>query len=269
MASSIRPKMLASAAGGWSHPPEQITVPLSQPEQVGRLVCNHGLGSVSVIGYDGTAVVVSATPAEPAADRDGSAEGLTWVAAGEIRLSATESANTVTVTTNSEAKTIDLRILVPRKFNLKIGVKDNGRVEVDGVEGEMEINNANGPVRLDRVSGSALVSTVDGDIVCRFDGISPGRPLAFTSVYGKIDVAFPPNADLTVRMKTDQGSIFSDFAIAVDPRKSLEEPADKAGVRRILLEEWTSGKIGRGGNEVLLKSFEGNIYIRKSKAGRP
>ncbi|MBN1939947.1 MAG: DUF4097 family beta strand repeat protein [Candidatus Aminicenantes bacterium] len=262
--------LLASTAFAWASPPEQITVPLSRPGQPGALIVNHVRGNVTVIAYDGDAVVVSAAPAEPAPDRDGSAKGLTWVAAGEIRLSATESGNTVTVITNSESKTIDLRVHVPRTFNLKLSLEDNGRIEVDGVTGEMEVNNVNGHVRLDRVSGSALVSTVDGDIVCRFEKISPGLPLAFTSVYGKIDVAFPSDADLTVRMKTDQGSVFSDFEIALAPRKSLEEPAGKAGSRRISLEEWTSGKIGRGGNDVLLKTFEGNIYIRKvNKAGKP
>jgi len=173
------------------------------------------------------------------------------------------------VTSNSASKTIDLEIMVPRRFNLKLSVKDNGRIEVVGVAGEMEINNVNGNVRLDRLTGSALVNTVDGDIIGSFDRIPPGLPLAFTSVYGKIDIAFPPDADLTLKMKTDQGTIFSDFDLALEQRKSVSEPAEKAGGRRISLEEWTTGKIGRGGTDVLLKSYEGNITIRKSKAGRP
>lgn len=262
--------LLAPAVSGRNSPAEQITVPLSAPGQPGTLIVNHGRGSVSVSGYDGPAVIVMASPAGPAGgDAERDARGLTWLAAGETRLSATESGNTVTATTNSATRTIDLRVLVPRRFNLKLSVKDNGRVEVDGVEGEMEINNSNGDVRLDRVSGSAMVHTVDGDVVCRFDRVAPGLPLAFTSVYGKIDVAFPADADLTVRMKTDQGSIYSDFDVAVEPRKSRSEPAEKAGGRRVSLEDWTTGRIGRGGTDVRLQSFEGNIYIRKSRPGRP
>ena len=262
--------LLAPAVPGQNPPAEQITVPLSLPGQPGTLIVPHGRGSLIVNGYDGEAVIVKASPAGPAGgDGDRGAQGLTWVAAGETRLSAMEDGNTVTVMSNSASKTVDLRILVPRRFNLKLSVKDNGRIEVEGVTGEMEINNINGLVRLDRVTGSALVTTVDGDIVCRFDRIPPGLPLAFTSVYGKIDVTFPSDADLTVRMKTDQGSIFSDFDIAVDPRKSLSEPAEKAGGRRVALEDWTLGRIGKGGTDVRLQSYEGNIYIRKSKAGRP
>jgi hypothetical protein len=262
--------LFAVAAFGQAPSSEQITVPLSAPAQPGTLIVNHGRGNIAVFGYEGAVVIIKAAPAEPSGrGPDRNAPGMKWIAAGEIRMSASEDRNVVTVVSNSADKTIDLRILVPRKFNLKLSVKDNGGIEVDGVTGEMEINNINGPVRLDHLAGSALVNTVDGDIFGRFDRLAPGLPLAFTSVYGKIDVAFPPDADLTVKMKTDRGSIFSDFDIAVDQRKSLSEPTEKPGGRRISLEEWSSGKIGKGGTDVLLKSYEGNIYIRKSRAGRP
>jgi len=263
--------VLLPAASGSNAPLEQLRVPLSSPGRPGMLIVNHGRGSVSVSGYDGDAVVVRAalSGSSEAEGPDAAAKGLKRITAGETRLSAEESDNTVTVLSNSAAKTIDLEILVPRRFNLKLSVKDNGAVRVSGVAGDMEINNLNGPVELDRLAGSALVNTVDGDLTCRFERIVPGLPLAFTSVYGKIDVTFPAGADLTVKMKTDQGAIFSDFDIATDERKSLSEPSEKAGGRRISLEDWTTGRIGRGGTEVLLKSYEGNIYIRKGSAGRP
>jgi hypothetical protein len=262
---------LSFAAAGQNPSIEQITVPLSSPDRPGTLIINHDRGAVTVTGYDGAVVVIKAASSGPADSGapDASVRGMKRIAAGEIRLSALENDNAVTVISDSASKTIDLDILVPRRFNLKISVKDNGSIRVDRVAGDMEINNLNGPVQMDRLSGSALVNTVDGDVVCRFDRISPGLPLAFTSVYGNIDVTFPPDADLTVRMKTDQGSIFSDFDVAVEQRKSRSEPAEKTGGRRISLEDWTSGKIGRGGTDVLLKSYEGNIYIRKGRAGRP
>lgn len=261
--------LLAGAVFGQNPSFEQLTVPLSHPGQPGTLIVHQWRGSVTVTGYDGAAVVIKAAPAGPVAGADAGAKGLKWISAGEARLSASEDNNTVTITSNAISKTIDLQILVPRRFDLKASVKDNGRIEVDGISGELELNNPNGLVRFDHVSGSAIVNTVDGDIIGRFDRVIPGLPLAFASVYGKIDVAFPPDADLTVKMKTDQGSIFSDFDIAVDQRKSVSEPGEKPGGRRVSLEEWTSGKINKGGTDVLLKSFEGNIYIRKARSGRP
>jgi DUF4097 and DUF4098 domain-containing protein YvlB len=118
-------------------------------------------------------------------------------------------------------------------------------------------------VRLERLTGSANVNTVDGDITVKFLGIDAGVPLAFTSVHGKIDVAFPDDVDLTVRVKSDEAMVYSDFDIALEKRKSRTGPTGQAGGTRIALEEWTTGQIGRGGTDVLLKSFDGNIYIRK------
>jgi len=261
--------LLAGAAFGQNPSFDQITVPLSNPGQPGTLIVKNHRGDITVTGYDGAVVVIKAAPAGPAEGANRGAQGLKWIPDGETRLSAAEDNNAVTVTSNSASKTINLQILVPRRFDLKLSVKDNGRIEVDNVAGEMELNNPNGPVRFDHVSGSAIVNTVDGDITGRFVLVTPGLPLAFSSVYGKIDISFPPDADLTVKMKTDEGSIFSDFDIAVEKRKSISEPGEKPGGRRVSLEEWTSGKINKGGTDVLLKSYEGNIYIRKARSGRP
>jgi hypothetical protein len=64
-------------------------------------------------------------------------------------------------------------------------------------------------------------------------------------------------------VKSDEAMVYSDFDIAMEKRKSRADSAGKAGGTRIALEEWTTGRIGRGGTDVLLKSFDGNIYIRK------
>ena len=64
-------------------------------------------------------------------------------------------------------------------------------------------------------------------------------------------------------MKSENGEIFSDFDIAFDKRKTQTEKSDKTGIHKVFLEEWTNGRINSGGAEILLKTLEGNIYIRK------
>jgi hypothetical protein len=247
--------------------PEQIVVPLTRPDRPGKLILERHQGSVSVKGYEGNVVLVKAllrrSTGEAPLDRD--AQGLELVSAAAIQLDAQEVDNVVTIDAHSRNKTIDLDILVPARFGLKLGVLDGGDVTVDGLTGEVEVNNPYGRVRLERLTGSANVNTVDGDITVKFLGIEAGVPLAFTSVHGKIDVAFPPDVDLKVRVKSDEAMVYSDFDIAVEKRKSRTGPTGKAGGTMIALEEWTTGRIGRGGTDVLLKSFDGNIYIRKTK----
>jgi len=161
-------------------------------------------------------------------------DGLKRIASHKIELSAQEKDNEIVVTTNSHKGTIDL-----------------------------EITNINGNVNLDNISGSAVVNTIDGHIVANFKNVTPEVPMAFSSIEGKIDITFPAEIKAFVKMKSDNGEIFSDFEIEIDKRKTQVNKSDKSGIYMITLEEWTNGKINGGGPDILLKTLEGNIYIRK------
>jgi hypothetical protein len=258
---------LAGLAWGQENQPEQIIVPLTRPDRPGRFILERHQGSISIKGYEGNVVIIKAllrcSTGAAASDRD--AEGLKPVSATAIQLDAREVDNVITIDAHSRNKSIDLDILVPFRFALKLGVLDDGDVIVDGLTGDVEVDNPYGRVRLDRLTGSANITTVDGDITARFLGVKGGVPLALTSVHGKVDVAFPADVDLTVRVKSDAAMVYSDFDIAVAKRKSRAEPAGEPGVTKIILDEWTTGRIGRGGTDVLLQSYDGNIYIRKIK----
>ncbi len=255
---------LAGAVWGQETPSEQLSIPLTRPDRPGKLVLERHQGSVSVTGYEGNAVLVKATfrrPPGSAGPGDG-AGGMKPVSAAAIQLDAREADNVVTVDAHSRTKSIDLEIFVPFRFSVKLGVRDDGDVVVAGLRGDAEVDNPFGRVRLERLTGSANVNTVDGDIAVEFLGVEAGVPLALTTVHGKIDVAFPAGAALTVRMKSDEGMIYSDFDIIAERRKTRTEPAAPSGGKRFALEEWTTGRIGPGGTDVLLQSFDGNIYIR-------
>ncbi|MBN2416856.1 DUF4097 family beta strand repeat protein [bacterium] len=227
---------------GQSSPPAKktISIHLSQPGQSGRLRIHHYKGSITVNGYDGSLVMVTAAYRERGAGEGERKPG--------PELSAVERNNEVTVYSDSERYTVDLDILVPRNMDLHLQTYDNGVIEVANVQGELEINNTNGPVTLINVSGAAVVSTVDGNILVKFAGVTAGAPMAFTSITGDIDLTFPEHVDMLLKMNTDYGDIFHDTRLTVAP--------DKSG---------TSMKIGvlnRGGTETLIKTLNGNIYIR-------
>ena len=246
---------------------EQIFVHLTHPDKSGLLVVEHFKGSITVTGYEGDLVMVEAAlrghAEEEVNGKD--TEGMKLISAHEIELSAQEKNNTVTVFSNSHKKTIDLDIKVPKEFSLKLNTVYNGKISVNNVIGEIEISNINGNVDMDNVSGSAMINTVDGDIEIRFGKITEGTPMAFTSVYGKVDVMFPENSKISVKMKSDNGKIYSDFDLQMENRKTKTDRSLKTGEKVIFPEKWTYGKINGGGAEILLKSFDGNIYLRKTR----
>ena len=263
--------ILAALAGGsWiraqDRPMERIFVSLSQPDRPGTLVIKHDKGSISVLGYEGNEVIVEATrrqtPTPGEVDRN--AQGMTRVPAATIQISARELDNTVTVISNSRDETLDLNVKVPRRFSLHLGTIHNGRIVVRNVEGEFEISNTNGDIQLDDVSGSAVLNTFDGHVTASFLRVAPDAPMAFSTVYGKVDVSFPADVRMRAKMKTDNGRIYTDFEMSLEQRRTRQE-SRTTGEKRIYLEEWTYARINGGGPEMLFTSFDGNIYLRKIK----
>jgi len=240
--------------------PEQITVPLSDPSRPGLVSVNHYKGSIRVTGYDGNGIVVTARYRNA-----GSNGGMKRIAGPALKLSATEKDNVVFVSVNSFRKTIDLDILVPKNFSLKLSTEDNGKIIVGNVNGVFELNNNNGDVRLLDVSGSAIVSTIDGNILADFRRVDSELPMAFTTIEGTIDLTFPGDSDICLKIKTEYGEVYSDFNINVDKRKSTVTRHKRSGSTKVTLDQWTYGKINNGGPEYLIKSMNGNIFIRRKK----
>jgi DUF4097 and DUF4098 domain-containing protein YvlB len=127
------------------------------------------------------------------------------------------------------------------------------------------VTNVNGSITLNQVSGSALANTVNGNLVATFKNVKTGAPMAFSTLNGKVDVTFPSNAKAALKMKSDRGEVYSDFDVEVDKDRPRVTRTNQNGLYRISTDEWTYGKINNGGAEVMMKTFNGNVYLRKSK----
>lgn len=240
---------------------EQITIPLSYPGEPGTLIIDHYKGSIHITGYNGDVVIVKAELRYP--EQLSEPKGLKRITSNSIKLNATEKDNRVTIQSNSINKTIDLKIEVPVNFSLKLQNYDNGEIKVHNLSGEMEISNINGDINLNSISGSALLNSVDGNIIVKFKEVTSGVPMAFTTLEGKIDLTLPANLNALLKMKSEQGEIFSDFNLDIKKREAHSEYSQKSGINKIFLEEYTYGRLNNGGPEILCRSFNGNIYIRK------
>ena len=240
--------------------PEQISIPLSNPDKPGLVSVNHYKGSIIVKGYRGRSVVISA-----GYRNINNKNSMKLITGPAIKLSAMEKDNVVIVTTNSYRRTIDLNIMVPHNFSLKLSTDNNGEILVSDVNGVLELNNNNGNVKLMNVSGSAIISTIDGNIYADYISVTPDMPMAFSTIEGRIDLYFPVNADISLKMKTEYGKIFSDFSIDLVKRKMKIQKNNNTGSTKISLDDWTYGKINSGGPEYLIKTLNGDIYIKKKK----
>ena len=192
--------------------------------------------------------------------------GLKRIAGGtSLNLTAEEKNNRVEISTESYARPVDLTIKVPQNFSLKLSTVNNGDIVVDNVSGELEISNVNGLIQLNQVSGSAVANTVNGNLIATFKSVTAGAPMAFSTLNGKVDVTLPGNARAALKMKSERGNVYSDFDVAVDKSAAKVTRTTQGGLTRLSTDDWTYGKINSGGPEIMLKSFNGDIYLRKGK----
>jgi hypothetical protein len=220
---------------------EQLTISLSTPREPGHLTVNHHKGSIHVSGYHGTSVIVMASM------RYGSDTE-------PINLGAVESNNHVVINATPRHRTMDLYIKVPHRFSLRLKNDDSGNIKVEGLTGALEISNINGDISIKDICGSAILDTVDGDITAHFKRMARGVPMAFSSVDGNIDITFPKRTNALTKARADSGSIQNDFT-----NKQTIKSKTNGGHPG----PWSYDTLNDGGPEILIRSFLGNIHIRR------
>ncbi|MCX6572244.1 MAG: DUF4097 family beta strand repeat-containing protein [Candidatus Aminicenantes bacterium] len=193
--------------------------------------------------------------------------GMKLLSGSASGLEIQEENNVVQVSTESWKAATDLVIQVPRSTSLEVRSTMDGAVIVEGVNGEIDINNINGPVTLKNVSGNTLVHTVNGDIEVVLARVAADKPLSFSTMNGDIDVTLPADVKANLKMKSEQGEIYSDFDINMTRQPAKSEAAEKTeqGKFRITFDKSLYGIVNGGGQEIGFNTFSGNIYIRKKK----
>jgi len=243
----------------------QIAVPLSNPDQPGKLKIGVVRGSISVTGYDGKEVIIRyGNEEEDETDREVTKNGLRRISNKGIGFEAREEDNEVEIGGVSPMRNTSFKISVPRNFSLELSTVNGGDIIVENVNGEMEIQNVNGEITLTNVSGSAVANTVNGDITAYFNSVDPNKPMAFSNLNGDIDVSFPANAKLTAKMKSEWGEMYTDFDMDINRQESGKiDATSDSGTYQVSVNNWIYGKINGGGPEYLFKSMRGDIYVRK------
>lgn len=248
---------------------EQLVIPMSEPGKPGSLEVGLINGFIHVVGYNGKDVVIdAASENRQATNRNDNpnANGMKRISQnGGLNLTAEERNNRIKVEAVSHSRPVNLTIKVPQRCALKLSTVNQGDITVENVTGELEINNINGAIELTNISGSAVANTVNGNMKATFRELSANAPMAFSTLNGRIDVTFPASVKANVKLKSDMGDVYSDFDIDIDKSQPKATKTSQSGMYRVSIEDWVYGKINGGGPEVMMKSMQGSIFLRKAK----
>jgi hypothetical protein len=262
--------LLASAAGAQQTvqpATDRMTVPFSDPDRPGTLKVNLLDGTVTIKGSNRRDVlfVASSQQAREALRRRQQAEpppGMRRLTQpGGFGVEERDNEMSMSSAFNRE---INLEIEVPVRTKLRVSTVDGG-ITVDGVDSEMEINAVDGAIALTNVGGSVVAHAVDGNIVATVARAAPQAPMAFTSLNGDIDVTLPAAVKANLRLRSDQGDVFTDFDVQVIAGASANRTQRNGRGLRIDVNRSIYGTVNGGGPDFELRTFEGNIYVRKGK----
>ena len=223
-----------------------------------RLVVSNENGSVTVRTWDKTAVHVVAEKRARAGSEERARDVLR-----EVKIDVRADGRTLVVETESpddgmggffswlEGKHADVdvsyEITVPKSLPLKVGTV-NGRIDVAGINGEIDLSTTNGRIDVADAGGSLIAETTNGGIHAVLTQVAPGSKLQLETTNGAIDLAVPSSIRADLRAETTNGSIHSDFPV-------LTQHGDSNSLE---------GSINGGGPELKLETTNGSIRVRKS-----
>jgi hypothetical protein len=250
---------------------DRIAVPLSNPSQPVTLKANFLQGSITVTGGGAANQVVvdlsaggdQRHPHQTARERDTPPPGMHRIGPNP-GLDVEEDHNTVTISRGPfDNESISVQVPVNTSVNLRTV---NGRIEVTGVNGDIDVEAANAPVAVKNVMGAVVAHTLNGTLTVSLDRVAPNKPMSFTTLNGTVDVTLPADTKARLRLKTHNGSIFTDFDVKMEPdtnKPVVQDNRSKDGKYRIVVDNGLYGSINGGGPEYLFQTLNGRILIHK------
>jgi hypothetical protein len=269
---TMRNKILVSVfcpllvAGVLAAQPQSFTVPLSNPGQPVVLEASVMMGSISVVGYEGTEVQVEVIFEQDAAEEEEEAEereGLKRIASSSGGVTIEEKDNKVEIGTDWSSQEVHLDIRVPFETSVHLGGINGDYVQVEGVSGAHELSHTNGEITARNMRGSVIANTTNGHVVVELVEIDADTPMSFSSFNGDVEVTLPATVQANLHMQSQQGDVYTDFDVELMPTRPKVTQEHEGGGYRVRMEKAVEGTIGGGGPELRFKTFNGDIILRK------
>ena len=258
--------LIALAAASTAYAQERITAKFNDPSRPGLLKVDWHNGSIIIKTHSTNDVTIDAKSGIVSRREPPEASGLRRIDIGGRGLIVDSDANNVmTINAPSSSFGGEIDIEVPARTNLNLQSHNGRTISVDGVEGDIEATNHNGSVEITNVSGSVVAHSMNGKVIVSFREIAAGKPMSFSSMNGSVDVTLPATAKANLKMRTDNGDVYTGFDDQLKAASPVNNQDQGGGRFRIEIDKTTTGSLNGGGAEIELRTRNGNIYLRKGK----
>jgi hypothetical protein len=159
----------------------------------------------------------------------------------------------------------DFKVKVPRGINLQVRTVNEGDIAIDGMNSNVSAHHVNGNVTLTQMGGSVEARTINGELLVRHTKAPVGGN-SYYSLNGDVNVYYPGEPDADITFKSFNGSFYTDMdRLEVQPPAWTKEVTEKNGSTKYKLTQKNNIKVGKGGNVLAFETFNGDIYVKKSK----
>lgn len=187
------------------------TLKFSDPSKPGTVKISLGRGELRVQGAETNEVTIKSDAKVTNVKRK---DGMRVISAA-TSYGVREADNVITLDATSGEwggrGNSDFRLTVPLNTAVIVHSFGGGDIRCANLAGDIEISSMQGEIQLDDISGGVVAGTMNGQIKAGFRELREGRPISFTSTNGEITLRLPESSKANVRLRTQNGSVLTDF----------------------------------------------------------
>jgi hypothetical protein len=246
---------------------DRVTVPFRDASKPRSVVVKLIQGGITVRGYDGKDAIVESTARGNRSHRSGRTppDGMHRIDGMSGDLDIAEDNNVITIN-GGITRSADVTTQVPAQTSVRVQTLNGGAITIENIAGEIEAENMNGAVTVTNASGSVIANSMNGKINVSLNRVTAGKSMSFSTMNGSIDVTLPTDVKANLKMKTDNGEIYTDFDVKLDGTNHppvVEDQRKSGGRYRVKMDKAMYGSINGGGPEMQFVTYNGNILIHK------
>ena len=221
----------------------------------GRVALDNINGDVHISSWDRNEVKVDAVKYADTKERLDEAKIEIDARASSLSLRTTypEHDQNWTWGSRNNPASVEYTLTVPRAAHLDEIKLINGRLDVNGVSGEVNASCINGRLEAHNLAGRARLSTINGRLEATFDQLA-GHSVELDSVNGSVDLTIPSDSKAEIEASTVSGGINNDFGLHVNHHHFVGHDL--------------RGELGSGGTRIKLANVNGRIEVHHAQDGR-
>ena len=153
-------------------------------------------------------------------------------------------------------------VAAPADTQLDVSTVNDGRVEIEGISGQVSAANVNGPIAVSGLRNCVNLNSVNGEVSLGFT-VSPATDCRIETINGDVTLALPDDSGLDVAMDLFNGRMLTQLPVDALALPATVEHIETGGHHKYRIEQQAGVRIGAGGPKFTISSMNGDIRIQK------